>query len=340
VKIYKSKVCIISDLHLGIYGNSEDWHDIAIKWAEWLSGELNRSKVRDILFLGDFFHNRSEISVKTLHVASILIDILQKFNIILLVGNHDCLYKNRSDVHSLGLLKGHNNLTIIDKPLEFEAFGKNMAFIPWESSIPNGKFDYIFGHFEIISFKMNNFKVCDHGHDPMDFLASKTSTVFSGHFHNRHSKKYNEGSIHYVGNTFPMDFSDVGNERGYHILDVESGDLEFFANPISPKFVKILLSKNEYPSDDLIKGNIVKLIIDKEIKDDTLEKIKANILALSPHQLTTEFNVTSKSIDSVEQVDSIDLTEMFEEFQEQLKLDDDKDLRVREILKGLYDRNK
>jgi hypothetical protein len=50
--------------------------------------------------------------------------------------------------------------------------------------------------------------------------------------------------------------------------------------------------------------------------------------------------VTSKSIDSVEQVDSIDLTEMFEEFQEQLKLDEEKDTRVREILKGLYDRNK
>jgi hypothetical protein len=137
-----------------------------------------------------------------------------------------------------------------------------------------------------------------------------------------------------------MDFSDVGNERGYHILDVESGDLEFFANPVSPKFVKILLSKNEYPSDDLIKGNIVKLVIDKDIKDDTLEKIKANILALSPHQLTTEFNVTSKSIDSVEQVDSIDLTEMFEEFQKQLKLDGGKDVRVKNLIGLLYERNK
>jgi hypothetical protein len=100
------------------------------------------------------------------------------------------------------------------------------------------------------------------------------------------------------------------------------------------------LSKSDDLNDDLIKGNIVKLIIDKDIKDDTLEKIKANILALSPHQLTTEFNVTSKSIDSVEQVDSIDLTEMFEEFQEQLKLDDEKDLRVKNLIVSLYERNK
>jgi DNA repair exonuclease SbcCD nuclease subunit len=338
--IKKSKVAIFSDLHLGIYGNSTDWHDIALKWADWIASDLKKKKIKDIFFLGDFFHNRSEISVQTVHVASLILEKLEDFNIFMIIGNHDCYYKNRSDVHSLGLLKGHENLTIIDKPLEFESFGKNMAFIPWEGSIPSGKFDYIFGHFEIISFKMNNFKVCDHGYNPMDFLASKTSTVFSGHFHNRHSKKYNEGSIHYVGNTFPMDFSDVGNERGYHILDVESGDLEFFENPVSPRFVRVLLSKIDDLSDDLIKGNIVKLIIDNDIKDDKLEKIKANILALSPHQLTTEFNVTSKSIDSVEQVDSIDLTEMFEEFQEQLKLDEDKDLRIKNLIKELYERNK
>jgi DNA repair exonuclease SbcCD nuclease subunit len=256
----------------------------------------------------------------------------------MIIGNHDCYYKNRSDVHSLGLLKGHNNLTIIDKPLEFSAFGMSFGFVPWEGKTP-WAVDYLFGHFEIISFKMNNYKICDHGMEPSELLKG-SSMIFSGHFHNQHSKKYNEGSIHYVGNTFPMDFSDVGNERGYHILDVESGDLEFFANPVSPKFVKILLSKTDDLNDDLIKNNIVKLVIDKDIKDDTLEKIKANILALSPHQLTTEFNVTSKSIDSVEQVDSIDLTEMFEEFQEQLKLDDEKDTRVKNLIKELYDRNK
>jgi DNA repair exonuclease SbcCD nuclease subunit len=335
----KSKVAIFSDLHLGIYGNSTDWHDIALKWADWIVADLKKKKIKDIFFLGDFFHNRSEISVQTVHVASLIIEKLKDFNILMIIGNHDSYYKNRSDVHSLGLLKGHGNLTIIDKPLTFEAYEKSFAFIPWEGDISNVSVDYLFGHFEIESFKMNNFKVCDHGLSPAQ-LVSNNGMVFSGHFHNRHSKKYKEGSIHYVGNTFPMDFSDVGNDRGYHILDVESGDLEFFVNPVSPKFKRIILSKIDDVCVDDIQGNIVKLIIDKDVSDDKLEKFKAYLSKLSPYQLTTEFNVTSKSIDNVEQVDSIDLTEMFEEFQEQLKLDAEKNLRVKSIIHTLYERNK
>jgi DNA repair exonuclease SbcCD nuclease subunit len=338
--IKKNKIAIFSDLHLGIYGNSTNWHQIALDWADWIVADLKKKKIKDIFFLGDFFHNRSEISVQTGHIASLIIEKFKDFNMLMIVGNHDCFYKNRSDIHSLGLLKGHKNITIIDEPLQFSHFGKEFLFVPWEGAIPDGKFDYIFGHFEIISFKMNNFKVCDHGFNPMDFLASKTSTVFSGHFHNRHSKKYNEGSIHYVGNTFPMDFSDVGNERGYHILDVESGDLEFVANIVSPMFVKIMSSKIDDVYNGLIRNNIVKLIIDGDVSDDTIEKQKAYLGQFKPFQLTTEFNVSSKSINNVDHVDAIDLEEMFEEFQEQMKLEDDQNERVKKIIKRLYERNK
>ena len=38
--IKKSKVAIFSDLHLGLYGNSEQWHEVALKWADWIVGEL------------------------------------------------------------------------------------------------------------------------------------------------------------------------------------------------------------------------------------------------------------------------------------------------------------
>lgn len=334
----KPKVAIFSDLHLGIYGNSPDWHNIAHKWADWIVKDLKKKKIKDILFLGDFFHNRSEISVQTVHVASEIIDKFRDFNMLMIVGNHDAYYKNRADVHSLGLLKGHSNLTIIDKKLEFECFGKTFAFIPWNAPV-ECSVDYLFGHFEILSFKMNNFKVCDHGLSPVD-LVINNKMIFSGHFHNRHSKKYNEGEIHYVGNTFPMDFSDVGNDRGYHILDVEISQLEFFKNPVSPEFKNIYLSRLDSVKEKDIQGNIIKLIIDTEMDDDNIEKSKNHLASFSPHQLTTEFNVTSKSIDNVETIESIDLGDMFEEFQKQLNLDSEKDERVKKIILELYDRNK
>lgn len=335
----KSKVAIFSDLHLGIYGNSELWHKIAIKWAEWIGEELHKQKVRDILFLGDFFHNRSEISVQTIHVASEILEVLSNFEIYMIIGNHDAYYKNRADVHSLGLLRGHPNLHIIDRPTIIPAFDKELLMVPWNAELLDGEFDYIFGHFEIQNFKMNNFKICDHGLSAKDLLA-KSENIFSGHFHHRNKKTYNEGTIHYVGNTFPMDFSDVGNIKGYYTLDVETNELEFFENTVSPKFKKILVSKiKEYKKEDY-QNNIIKLVVDMSLTESQVEKVQIFISKFNPFQVHTEYNITTKTIEDVEEIDSIEVMDSITEFIDQMKLEDVKQTEVSKIMKGLYERNK
>ena len=336
----KPKAAIFSDLHLGIYGNSENWHKTALQYIDWFVSELQLKKIKDVFFLGDFFHNRSEISVDTLSVASTILDKLKDFNVVFIIGNHDCFYKNRCDVHSLGIVRGYPNFTLVDKVYETTEFGKRLAFVPWNCELPDGKFDYIFGHFEIQNFKMNNFKVCDHGLTAMDFLSTKTDTVFSGHFHNRNTKKFNEGSIHYVGNTFGMDFADCENVKGYHILDVESGELEFVPNIVSPKFKKILASKIKSYTKEDFSNNIVKFLVDLDLDEKKVEKFEIYISKFKPWQLTTEYLVTSKLVDDVEEVDSIDLLDIFEEYIPQLKLEDAKKKRVDKLIKELYSANK
>ena len=333
MKILNPKVALFSDLHLGIYGNSEAWLKIALDWAEWIVAELNFHEIKDIFFLGDFFHNRSEISVQTMHVASKIFDILKDFNILMVIGNHDAFYKNRSDIHSLGLLSGHQNITIVDKNYVVDAFDNRLLFVPWNNELPDEKFDYIFGHFEIKSFKMNNFKICDHGLSALDLL-SKTDTVFSGHFHHRNAKQYNEGVINYIGNTFPMDFSDVDNLKGYYILDLETADLQFFENDISPRFKKLFVSNIKTYKKDDIENNIIKLIIDIEMTDKQVEKIQTYISKFKPFQFNTEYNVVQKTLEEVE-IDSIDLADQFDEYIEQLKLEEEKQKRVDKIIKEL-----
>lgn len=331
----KSKVAIFSDLHLGLYGNSEQWHKVALEWADWIVGELKTHKIEDILFLGDFFHNRSEISVQTIHVASQIIEKFEDFNIIMIVGNHDAYYKNRSDVHSLGLLNGHKNVTIVDKNVTIDAFDKRLLFVPWNSEVPDEKFDYIFGHFEIINFKMNNFKICDHGLDSNDLL-SRSMNIYSGHFHTRSSKNYSAGNIHYVGNTFSHDFNDYKNEKGYYILDIEDGTHIFYENVISPKYIKILASDIKSYGESDIANNVVKLIVNIEATDKQVEKIQTYISKFKPFQFHTEYNIISKTIDEIEDIDSIDLMDAIEEFIDQLKLEDASRDRVDKIMKELY----
>lgn len=338
--IKKTKVAIFSDLHLGVYGNSEKWHDTALKWADWIVNELNQKKIKDILFLGDFFDNRTEISVQTIHIASQIIEKFKDFNLFMIIGNHDAYYKNRSDVHSLGLVRGYENITLIDKNLEFQSFNKRFLMVPWNNDISNGSYDYIFGHFEIQTFKMNNYTVCNHGLNPLDILISNTNAVFSGHFHNRNSKKYNEGAIHYVGSCFPLDFSDEANTKGYHILDIENGSLDFIENKVSPCFVKVYISKIKSLDVNSIKNNIVKLVVDEEVDDVKLEKVTTILNKLKPWQLTIDHNVVNKSLNDIESIDSINIKEMFDEFYEQLGLDEDQLERVKKINEDLYENNK
>jgi hypothetical protein len=136
-----------------------------------------------------------------------------------------------------------------------------------------------------------------------------------------------------------MDFADVDNAKGYYILDIENGDLEFSENTVSPKFKKILVSKIKSYTKEDIQNNIIKLIVDIEMTDKQVEKVQTYISKHNPFQLNTEYNTTQKTMDDVE-IDSINLEEQFDEYIEQLKLEEEKELRISKIVKKLYERNK
>ena len=77
--------------------------------------------------------------------------------------------------------------------------------------------------------------------------------------------------------------------------------------------------------------NIIKLVIDKNLSDEKIEKLKVSLSKLKPFQLSLEYNVVSKTIGDVEYVDAINIREMFDEFYEQMELEDDQGERVKKI---------
>ncbi len=85
----------------------------------------------------------------------------------------------------------------------------------------------MFGHFEIQSFKMNQYKVCTEGIKSRDLLKH-SPLVITGHFHLRDERKYRDGTILYLGNPFQMDFGDVDSSKGYYILDIKNSDYKFY----------------------------------------------------------------------------------------------------------------
>lgn len=335
MKIENSKIGIISDLHLGVHSNSSQWHKIALEWARWQRQEFLNHNIKDIIFCGDWHHSRSEISVNTLQVSADILNIFSDFNLYIVIGNHDIYYKHRTDINSLSIFKGRTNIYVVDSIQTIEHQDRSIVLCPWNTQvrdIPSA--DVIFGHFEIETFKMNTFKTCDEGIKIKDLLQ-KSSLIISGHFHNRHEKTFSAGTILYVGNPFQMDFSDVGNTKGYHILDINTLEYVFYENKISPQYKKITLSELvEYGTiDDNIKNifsnNIVKLKIDKNISQEDLDILLVTVNSFVPENLTIDYDITNSSIISnkdEKDLSGINMSEAITEFVNLLEIEDKDDI--------------
>lgn len=323
-KINKHKICCISDIHIGVHQNSKVWHDIAIEWAAWLKKELKKQNIKDIMIAGDLFHYRDEIAVNTIHIVTDILKMWNDFNIILLVGNHDAYYKDRSEVNSLSILSGWSNITVISTPTQCEWFGKSVMICPWGTDIRAiEKSDIIFGHFEIESFKYNQYKVCDSGIRAGSILKKSPLTI-TGHFHLREERQYKNGTILYLGNPFQMDFGDVYSSKGYYILDVKHGTYEFNENEKSPTHQKVKLSELvEYGTINntvkrIFKNNIIKLIIDKQISPDDMDVLLKKLLQLKSISITADYDVNFNKfgLESSEEHDlsGVDIPVAIEEF--------------------------
>ena len=332
----KAKIAIISDLHLGVHSNSTFWHNIAIEWAKWLKADLNKRNIKDIIFCGDWHHNRSEISVNTLQVSANILDILQEFNIFAIPGNHDMYFKHRTDVTSLSIFKNRKNVNIFDSITAVEWFDKTITFCPWNTNVEDiPKCDIIFGHFEIETFKVNSTKICEEGIKVKDLLA-KSRLVFSGHFHTRHEKVYSAGTILYVGNPFQMDFGDAGNSKGYHILDLDSMEYDFIENKISPLYEKLTLSElvEEGSITNRIKhivtNNIVKLKVDKNICQEDMNVLLSKLSLLRPESVSVDYDINFNRIldesKHKEDMSGIDVSQAITDFINLLDIEEKKDI--------------
>lgn len=344
----KSRVCCISDIHVGVHQNNALWHDITLDWAAWLKKELLEKNIKDIVISGDLFHYRDEIAVNTMQVVTKMLNMWKNFNIILLVGNHDSYYKDRVDVNSLSILSGWNNITVFDRAEMVHAFNRKLLFCPWGTRVEEMQpCDIMFGHFEIESFKMNQYKVCTEGVRSKDLLKN-APLVITGHFHLRDERKYKNGTVLYLGNPFQMDFGDVDGTKGYYLLDIKTGSYDFYENNLSPKHKKIYLSKLvKYPgiTDDVKKmfvNNIVKFIVDKHISPDEIDLLLTKFSELDPISINTDYeiNFNKFGIDEQDEVNisGIDIAEAIEEFINMLDVENKSEL-ISETLE-LYNKSK
>ena len=310
IQFRRPKVCCISDIHIGIHQNSPQWHQIAIEWAKWLRDELKKQDIADIVMCGDLIHHRAEVDIGTLNVVVEVLKIWDDFNIIMLVGNHDCYFKQRTDVNSLEVFNEWSNITVISEVTSCEYLNNTYTFCPWATSLEDIPESHIvFGHFEIQNFKYNQYRINVHGFKYTD-LVKRTDLVITGHFHMGEVREYESGTIVYLGNPFQMDFGDTDSLKGYYLLDLRNKEFDFYPNTISPQYRKISLSrlvkigKITDKVAKFFKNNIVKLVVDMSISAEHIDTLLEKLKRLNPMDLTVDYVVNfSRFMSSADDAD-------------------------------------
>jgi DNA repair exonuclease SbcCD nuclease subunit len=340
-----SKVAIFSDLHLGIKQDSAVWHKIALEWCNWFIKELKKSKIKDVIFLGDFFHTRNTISANTLHVASTLLDKFKDFNLHIILGNHDLYYANEPTVSPVNLFQGRNNIRVYATP-EVVNFGNKSALMcGWGHNPEDYKADVLFTHAEINVFRYNmDVGTCNDGLKASGLL-SNFDIVYSGHFHLRQEKAWGDKRIIYVGNTFPMDHSDSYiTQKGFDIFDFDTYESTFVQNNISPKFYRVRLSElaegkwNVEDMNSIIASNIFKIIIDRNITHQDASVLTSLVNAAKPLEFMLEWENGKNFSQDIAEVElkAFDMEDAIKKYIELLDIPNKED--ITEYILRLYEK--
>lgn len=324
--MYK-KVAMFTDIHFGKKNNSEQHNQDCINYIKWFCEQVSKdSDIDCIFFLGDWHEHRSAINGLTLHYSDIGAGLLNDLGlpIYFCVGNHDLYFRNNRDIFTTVIFKKFENFIIVDKPLllkdndcviapflfdeEYESFFKEHA-----------KRSLIAGHFEFKGFVLTGETVVsDHGPDPDAYKIK--GTLLSGHYH----KRQNKNNIHYIGNTFPMDFGDANdNNRGMATYDFKQSKLEFVNWKGCPTYIKASLSEVLSNHKKILKSDArVKLIVDDEIslsENNDIRKLFAEKYNLREIVLDEQIDVAPELSDIEQEIEDLKLDNVNDVILELLK---------------------
>ena len=299
------KIGILTDSHYGAKKGSKHLHDyFELFYKNVFFPTLEEHEIKTVIHMGDVFDSRKSIDYQSLEWSKrVVFDPLKKYEVHMLVGNHDCYFKDSNHVNSPELLlQDYSNIKTYSSPTNTKIGGIDITLIPWICSdnydetlkvIQKSNAKIAMGHLELRGFYVNKHLVMDdHGMDSTIF--SKFEKVFSGHYHTRSDN----GKIFYLGNPYEMYWTDVNDIRGFHIFDTETLIHTPVNNPYK-LFYNIYYDDTPYQTFDASKysNKIVKVIVRKKSKPKSFEKFIDNLYKIGVQDLKIVENFEIKEND-------------------------------------------
>jgi DNA repair exonuclease SbcCD nuclease subunit len=192
--------------------------------------------VDHVLILGDIFESRTKLDVDVVSYAVQAISSLAKAvpqSVWLLRGNHD-LYARAGDVHSLEVFRGIDGVFVIDEPqVCLPIGGCRIAAYPYTADVDSLKSD--FDQLSAVDLVLIHQALREGTIGPYartiaaelsvtDLPLDKCRYVFAGDFHRRQFFGP-DNRVHYIGSPLQLKVDEIGEEKGFTLLDTDSWQL-------------------------------------------------------------------------------------------------------------------
>ena len=273
------KVAIITDTHYGARKGSKYLHDyFELFYKNVFFPALEEHGIDTVIHMGDAFDSRKSIDYQSFEWAKrVVFEPLKKYKVHMIIGNHDCYYKNTNDTNSPQLLlQSYPNIKTYQEVTEAKIDNLNVLFIPWinaenfentVNAIKVSSSKCAMGHLELNGFRAHRGHTMEEGMDSS--LFEKFDRTFSGHYHTRSDN----GRIFYLGNPYEMFWNDVNDKRGFTIFDTETLEHFYINNPYK-LFSNIYYEDTPHQTFDAseYENKIVKVIVKKKTKVKSFEK--------------------------------------------------------------------
>lgn len=254
-----------------------------------------------VLFAGDLYHKR--VTVNTV-VYNMIRDEIKQFGeagirVVMIPGNHDQVDNSDLPQHSLHSFRELENVVVLDKfephyehfhqDDKIESIGiypapysknaqmvkdaiEQYAYITTNEGLE--KKSVLLGHLGISGAYVGkgNYAMAD-AFAVEDLFPHAFAFGVFGHFHKR---QYLGGHKHYFYTGAPIQhsFSDEGEEKGFMVLDFETGEATFEEIP-SPMFITV----SNYKEVDFneLKGNFIRFQVNSDDVEDLMSKIPEDL---------------------------------------------------------------
>lgn len=336
------KIAIITDTHFNFKKGNKVFHEYFEKfYKEVFFPTLKKYKIDTVIHMGDMFDNRKATDYWSIDwTKRVILEPLKKYNVHVILGNHDIFYKNTTKLNSpMLLLNNYKNIKVYENPNSVNINGKDFLFIPWITpegeqetlqAIQNTQARVCLGHLELSGFYVNKGNFQQHGRDKNIF--NKFDRVFSGHYHTRND----DGKIFYLGNPYQLYWSDYNDKRGFTIFDTETLEITPVDNPF--EMFKIC----NYDEDDIqeeldqYQGCIVKLIIKNKTDQKKYEKFLDKLIKEQPYELKIieqiKFNSDFDADEIVKNEDTLSLLKKYVD-ESEIKLNKS---RIKDLIQSIY----